>query len=168
MKLVKCDINEEKTSTSHTKKEPTYKRHQFSPTKYKSPDATAPFKICAFEARLELWRGTVSDVSRYTLCNESNLNVALPRGLIRDTQEIGYLNEQNYKFEICAFEAYGGILLATSAETYNSQSNVHGGRGYDDKGYACRWVIRTSRILPIRSPKRKRYAAERRHHLRRH
>ena len=69
-----------KTSISHTKKEPTYKRHQFSPTKYKSPDATAPFNICAFEARLELWRGTVSDVSRYTLCNESNLHVALPQG----------------------------------------------------------------------------------------
>ena len=90
MKLVKCDINEEKTSTSHTKKEPTYKRHQFSPTKYKSPDATAPFEICAFQARLELWRGTVSEVSRYTLCNGSNLHVALPRGYaqvrwIRDT-----------------------------------------------------------------------------------
>ena len=88
MKLVKCDINEEKTSTSHTKKEPTYKRHH--PTKYKIPDATAPFKTCAFEARLELWRGTVSAVSRYTLCNESNLHVALPRGYaqvrwIRDT-----------------------------------------------------------------------------------
>ena len=81
-----------KTSTSHTKKEPTYKRHH--PTKYKSPDATAPFKICVFQARLELWRGTVSDVSRYTLCNESNLHVALPRGYtqarwIRDTQGKG-------------------------------------------------------------------------------
>ena len=155
-----------KTSTSHTKKEPTYKRHH--PTKYKSPDATAPFKTCAFEARLELWRGTVSDVSRYTLCNESNLRVYAQARQIRDTQEIGYSNEQNYKFEICVFEAYGGVLLATSAEIYNSQSNVHGGRGYDDKGYACRQVIRTSRILPIRSPKRKRYAAERRHSLRRH
>ena len=95
----------------------------------------------------------MGDVSRYTLCDESNLHVALPRGYaqarwIRDTQEIGYSNEQNYKFEICAFEAYGGVLLATSANIYNSESNVHGGRGYDDKGYACRWVIRTSRIIP--------------------
>ena len=74
------------------------------------------------------------DVSRYTLCNEMNLHVALPRGYaqarwIRDTQEIGYSNEQNYKFEICAFETYGGVLLATSADIYNSESNVHGSRG---------------------------------------
>ena len=89
----------------------------------------------------------MSDVSRYTLCNESNLNVALPRGWIRDIQEVGYSNEQNHKFEICAFEVYGDVLLATSADIYNSESNVHVGRGYDDKGYACRWVL-TRRIIP--------------------
>ena len=89
----------------------------------------------------------MSDVSRYTLYNESNLNVALPRGWIRDTQEVGYLNEQNHKFEICAFEVYRDVLLAMSADIYNSESNVHVGWGHDDKGYASRWVL-TRRIIP--------------------
>ena len=89
----------------------------------------------------------MSDVSRYTLYNESNLNVALPRGWIRDTQEVGYSNEQNHKFEIRAFGVYRDVLLAMSADIYNSESNVHTGRGYDDKGYGCRWVL-TRRIIP--------------------
>ena len=73
--------------------------------------------------------------------------MALRRGWIRDTQEVGYSNEQNHKFEICAFEVYRDVLLATSGDIYNSASNVHVGRGYDDKGYACRWVL-TRRIIP--------------------
>ena len=73
--------------------------------------------------------------------------MALRRGWIRDTQEVGYLNKRNYKFEIRAFEVYRVVLLAMSADIYKSESNVHTGRGYDDKGYGCRWVL-TRKIIP--------------------